>query len=401
MDFVNSIKNALKGLTVNWFRSILTMLGIIIGVASVIILISIGEGAKKYISDQFSDMGTNIIIITPGKTETTGGPPMITETVNKLTIDDSVAIKKQCNLVESITPVNFASTYIKYENRSRNCFIIGSTNEIQQIRHLYVEIGSFLPPVEQMSEKHVCVLGRTVKEDLFGGANPLGKMVSIGGTKYRVIGIMKSKGMSLGLNLDDLAFIPVKASQELFNSDDVKEILISTRSMADIPAVERQSRAIIKKRHHNNEDFTVTNQAALLSAFQSILTVLTYAVSGIAGISLIVGGIGIMNIMLISIVERTREIGLRKAVGATKHDILNQFLIESATISGIGGILGITMGVSACLLTAFLVEDLPLKVSLWTVMLAFLFSVTVGIVSGLYPAWKAAKMDPVEAIRYE
>jgi len=240
-----------------------------------------------------------------------------------------------------------------------------------------------------------------VKRELFGEENPLGSFVTLADSRYRVIGIMQRKGMSLGFDVDDLVFIPVKSAQDLFDTDRLFEILVSVGSPEDIDRAIQQVKDLLIRRHGNREDFTVTSQGAILSAFTTILNILTAALGGIAGISLLVGGIGIMNIMLVSVRERTREIGIRKAVGARRRDILGQFLLESVVLSTLGGILGILVGVGGAKGLSLLFVYLPTRVSLWSVLLAFGFSAAVGVFFGVYPARRAAHLDPIQALRYE
>ncbi len=401
MNPLESVALALEALSVNRFRSLLTMLGIIIGVFSVILLVSIGEGAKAYVVAQFNSLGTNVLIVTPGKRETTGGPPIIGSTVHPLTVRDARAVAERCPRLSLVAPVVFGLSHVKYMNRGRNTNIIGTTNEFSEIRNLRAEVGSFLPPSQFLSEKQVCVLGRKVRTELFGDGNPLGKLVSIGGTKFRVIGIMQKKGTSLGIDLDDIVFIPVRAAQQLYSTEALLEILMNTRRESDLKPAKEEVKAILMQRRDGTEDFTVNDQGDMLSILSTLLNALTYALAGIAGISLLVGGIGIMNIMLVSVSERTREIGIRKAVGAKRRHVLAQFIIESVVLSSIGGLVGVALGIAVGQAAVAIWEDLPLKISLWTVGVAFGFSFLVGVFFGVYPARRASQLDPIEALRYE
>ncbi|MEK7867464.1 MAG: ABC transporter permease [Planctomycetota bacterium] len=401
MNFLESIVLALEALSANRFRSVLTMLGIIIGVCSVILLVSIGEGAKAYVVAQFNSLGTNVLIVTPGKTQTSGGPPIISSTVHPLTVGDARALSERCPRLDMVAPVVFGMSAVKYMNRTRNSPILGTTWEFGEIRNLRVEVGSFIPKAQDYSEKRVCVLGRTVKKELFGEDNPLGKMVSIGGSKFRVIGVMKKKGRSLGLDLDDLVFVPARAAQQLYSTEALLEILMNVPRESDLKPAQGEVKEILMQRHEDEEDFTVHDQGDMLSILQTLLTALTYALGGIAAISLLVGGIGIMNIMLVSVHERTREIGIRKAVGAKRRHILAQFIIESVVLSSIGGMFGVGLGVGIGETIAAFVEDFPIQVSGWTVGMAFGFSFLVGVFFGVYPARRASHLDPIEALRFE
>ncbi len=404
MGTVDGILEALENVRANPLRSFLTMLGVIIGVFSVVTLVSIGEGAKKYVTDQFAGMGTNVLIVTPGAPQTSGGMPITgLGTTHKLTTEDAEALRQRCPAAGLVAPVILAATSVKRDNRVRSrTTVIGTSHEIQEIRNFYVEIGRFLPREAGQGEKRVCVLGRKVADDMFPGPeSPLGRWVRIGGAPARVIGIMERKGYSLGFDVDDIVFIPVKAAEELFDTDSLFEILIQARGASQLEAAKEQAREVLKRRHNGCEDFTITDQRVMIEAFEGIRDVLTYSLAGIAAISLLVGGIGIMNIMLVAVGEKTREIGIRKAVGATRAAILGQFLVESLTLSALGGVLGAALGVGAALLVHAVIPPLPVLVRFWTIAVSLSFALAVGLFFGVYPAKKAAGLDPIEALRYE
>jgi len=402
MDLTENLRLSLETLSSNKVRSFLTMLGVIIGVAAVILLVSIGEGAKEYVSRELAGLGTNLLIITPGKTSTAGGfHPPSAGTVRKLTYDDATAIKRRCPAVAEACPIVLGTGKIKYQNLSRDTTIVGVTPEFERVRNLHVEIGRFISQEDVDGARRIVALGQTVKRELFGDANPLGQMVTVSDAKYRVVGLMSHKGMSLGFDIDDLVFIPVKSAQELFDTDRLFEIIVAVISAQDIERATAEIKEILTKRHANKEDFTIVSQGAMLSTMQTILNVLTGVLGGIAAISLVVGGIGIMNIMLVSVRERTREIGIRKAVGARNRDILSQFLTESVTLSLMGGAVGILLGAGGAHLASLLFSYIPTKVSLWSISLAFFFSAAVRVFFGVYPARRASLLDPIEALRYE
>jgi putative ABC transport system permease protein len=402
MNFLETFRVAFEAIQSNKVRSGLTMLGVIIGVLAVILLVSIGEGARQYITRELTGLGTNLLIITPGKTTTSGGfHPPSAGTVRKLTYDDSLALRRRAWLLTDAVPIVFGTGRIKFENRTRDTMIIGTTPEFERVRNLFVEIGSYVTQADVDSGAKVVVLGRKVKDELFGQENALGRAVIVSEARYRVVGVMRKKGMSLGWDVDDVVFIPVTSGQELFDTDSLFEILASTPRAEDTDKAIAQIKDVLIRRHAHKEDFTITTQGAMLDTMNTILGVLTAVLGGIAGISLLVGGIGIMNIMLVSVRERIREIGIRKALGARNRDILWQFMIEAMTLSAAGGVVGIGLGVGLALLIPVFVTVLPTSVSLWSIVTAFSFSVAVGVFFGVYPARKASLQDPIQALRYE
>lgn len=401
MNIIESINVSREAIISNKVRSALTMLGVIIGVMAVILLVSIGEGARMYIYEELGTLGTNLLIVTPGKTATRGGfHPPAAGTVKKLVYDDAVALRKRATYLSDAVPIMFGTGKIKYHNLSRDTSVVGSTEEYFRVRNLNVEIGSFISEADVETKRRVIVLGRTVKRELFGDINPLGKMVTLSDAHYRVIGVMERKGVALGFDIDDIVFIPTTSAQELFDTDSLFQIVTKVKRAEDVPKAEKQIKEILLKRHNNKEDFTIISQDEMISVMGKVLNIMTGVLAGIAGISLLVGGIGIMNIMLVSVKERTKEIGLRKAVGAKKWDVMIQFIIEAVILSLIGGLIGIVGGIGiASLIPKF--TFLPTKVSLWSVIIAFFFSAFVGIFFGVYPARKAATLDPIQSLRYE
>jgi putative ABC transport system permease protein len=402
MNFLETFSVAYEAIMSNKVRSGLTMLGVIIGVMAVILLVSIGEGAQVYITKELTGLGTNLLIITSGKTSTRGGfHPPSAGTVRKLTYDDSLALRRRAWLLTDAVPIVLGTGKIKYLNLGRDTMVIGTTPEFQRVRNLFVDIGSFVSQGDVDSKSKIVVLGTKVKEELFGNESALGRVVTLSDARYRVVGVMQKKGTSLGWDIDDVVFIPVTSGQELFDTDGLFEILASTPRAEDVDRAIAQIKDILIRRHAHKEDFTIQTQGAMLSTMNTILGVLTAVLGGIAGISLLVGGIGIMNIMLVSVRERTREIGIRKALGARNRDIMAQFLIEAITLSGAGGIIGIIAGVGLALLIPVFVTVLPTSVSAWSIVMAFSFSAAVGVFFGVYPARKASLQDPIQALRYE
>jgi putative ABC transport system permease protein len=402
VDALETLRLSKDALLSNKMRSMLTMLGVVIGVASVIMLVSIGAGARMYIHRELGNLGTNILIVVPGKTSTKGGfQPPAASTVRKLVYDDAVILKKRVRHISDAVPIILGTSKVKYLNQSRDNNVVGCTETYFEMRNLSVEYGRFLNSSDVESKRKVCILGRTVKRGLFGDRNALGTVVSIGDGKYRVIGVMEKKGVTLGIDFDDIVFIPTTAAQELFNTDSLFNITIKVKTSAEIgPAIE-EIRKVLMRRHAGREDFTVMSQDEMLGVMNRVLGIMTAVLAGIAAISLLVGGIGIMNIMLVSVRERTREIGIRKALGAKNRDILFQFLAESVTLSLIGGLGGVLFGGLVSFGLPLLLPYLPTQISWWSVVLAFVFSASVGVFFGVYPARKASLYDPIVALRYE
>ncbi|MGC8845188.1 MAG: ABC transporter permease [Candidatus Hydrogenedens sp.] len=401
MSFWELIRTAIIALNQNKMRAALTALGVIIGVMSVILLIALGESAQAYVEREFAIMGSNVIIITPGKQETTGMFPISAGSHKKLTYEIARQVKRKVPGIIGVASNTLGLANIRYKNRQRNVLLIGTTPDFEKVRQLYTQIGRFLTEEDIERNSRVCIIGTTVKKELFGTHRALYEKISINGSKHTVVGILEERGMALGIDLGDIVIIPLPSAQRIFNVEEVMEILIGARTQEDIPRATESARKIVRSAHDNEEDFTITNQDSMLSAFSRIFSMLRLMLVGIACISLLVGGIGIMNIMLVSVRERTREVGIRMAVGATRTDIGLQFLVESITLSVLGGMTGIFLGFMGSAIIRALYPNLPIGLSLWSVMTAFLFSSAVGVISGVYPALKAASVDPVEALRYE
>jgi putative ABC transport system permease protein len=401
MDVFETLRMARDSLVANKLRSVLTMLGVIIGVAAVILLVSIGEGARLYIKKELGDLGTNILVVVPGKTSREGGMHMGTSAVRKLIYDDAVIMEKRSGSISHAVPVILGTSWIKHGGNSRDTYIVGVTGPYFDIRNLGIETGRALNDSEVEAGRRVCVLGRTVKREILGDANPLGARVTIGDSKYRVVGVMEAKGVALGNDMDDVVFIPVTAARDLFDTDSLLNITVKVREPEFVERAKIEIKDILTRRHAGREDFTILSQDEMLNVMNKILSIMTAVLSGIAAISLVVGGIGIMNIMLVSVRERTREIGIRKALGAKNADILLQFLTEAVALSVTGGTVGIIFGGGVSIAIPHVISFLPASLRLWSVGLAFTFSVAVGVFFGVYPARKAARYDPITALRYE
>ena len=401
MDVFEVLRTARDALFTNKVRAFLTMLGVVIGVSAVILLVSIGEGARRYIKREFGELGSNLLIVVPGKTAKEGGMHMGTSAVRKLTYDDAVLIEKRSANVLHAVPVIVGTSTIRHGGKSRDTYIVGVSDAYFGVRNLSMAIGRSISASDVEGTRRVAVLGRTVKKEVLGEINPLGAKVSLADAKYRVVGVMEPKGVAMGFDIDDVVFVPVTAARELFDMDWLFNITVKVKSPEALNAAKEDIKELLIRRHAGKEDFTVLSQDEMIAVMGKILNIMTAVLAGIAAISLIVGGIGIMNIMLVSVKERTKEIGIRKALGAKNSDILVQFLSEAVTLSLLGGTCGIVLGGAMAVAIPYFAEFLPTHLAWWSVALAFAFSFSVGVFFGVYPARKASLYDPIVALRYE
>jgi putative ABC transport system permease protein len=379
-------------------RTSLMQLAMAIGVASVVLLTSLGEGARHYVTGQFASLGTNLLIVLPGRSETTGGPPPLTgETPRDLTIEDAFALTRS-RAVKYIAPVTVGSAPVSFKQRDREVTVLGSTASLQRIRHLQMSRGRFLPEGDPSRAQAVCVLGYTLTQELFGNISAISKWVRIGDKRFRVIGILAKEGMSLGMDMDDLALIPVASAQALFNTSSLFRILVEARERELLERAEQAIIDIIRQRHDGEDDITVITQDAVLATFDRIFTVLTLAVGGIATISLVVAGIMVMNVMLVAVSQRTSEIGLLKALGAPAGRITILFLTEATILSLCGAIFGILIGYGAVWIVRLTVPQFPVVVPLWALVAAFCVAISTGLLFGIIPARRAARLDAVQAL---
>ena len=379
-------------------RSSLTMLGILIGIASVILLTSIGEGTRRYVIGQFTQFGTNLVSVNPGRVQTSGIPGALGATIRKLTLEDAEAIRRSPN-VESLLPLIAGTARVEGGGRARSVLIVGTTSDVPAVFNFNVRQGSFLPPGDPRTGSTVTVLAPKLKRELFGDRNALGEHVRIGGRRFRVIGVMESKGELLGFDLDDRAYIPVAQAQSLFNTDALFEIDFKFSLGADTREVAAGVRKILMDRHDGAEDFTITTQSEMLDVFGRVLGIVSVAVGGIAGISLIVGAIGILTMMWIGVNERTSEIGLALSLGATRGQVLALFLAEASLLSTAGGAAGVAAGMGIARLAQLFLPGLPVETPLPYVVAAIAVSLCVGLASGVLPARRAARLDPIDALR--
>lgn len=396
-DLIRLAWNSVAG---HKLRSGLSMLGIAIGIASVILLTSIGEGTRRYMLGQFSQFGTNILSITPGKAETVGIPGVLGGTTRKLTIDDALALERISGVAEVVANA-FGTARVEANGRGRSVFIYGVTPNVPVAWRFAVRQGSFWPKGDPRRGGQTAVLGPTLKRELFGEENALGRFVRIGGSRFRVIGIMESKGQFIGFDIDDAAYIPVASSMRIFNLAELNEIHVIYEHAGLAGQVEREVRRVLMARHNGKEDFTVTTQEAMLSVFGNIMNMITLAVGAIAGISLLVGSIGILTMMWIAVGERTQEIGLVRAIGATRRQVQILFLTEAAALATLGGAIGILAGMGIAALLRLAIPGLPIHTPLLFVALAVAMSTATGLLSGVLPARRAAGLDPIEALRTE
>lgn len=398
--FTETLELALKAIIRNKVRSLLTMLGIVIGVASVILLVSLGQGLQNYITGQFESLGANTVNVLPGKVSLdegfAGSAPNFAG--SKLTVEMGERLGRLGGPIEIVGVESEIPASITYKGKSKYTTIAGMSPEYSDILNLKIEEGRGLTDADINAGRKVVIIGNGIQEDLFGQSKALGKDVTIAQERYQVIGIIEeiSSG-GFGIDIDNFVAMPITTHQRLSGQNSVQVISLKARSKEDIDEVIDITKRYLAQ-ELGEDDFSVIDQSNLLGTITQILGVLTAALGGIAAISLVVGGVGIMNIMLVSVTERTREIGLRKAVGAKPSNILVQFLIESATLSLVGGIIGILIGWGGSLLIS---QFFPAAVTIWSVALAFGVSALVGIVFGVAPALSASKLDPIKALRYE
>jgi putative ABC transport system permease protein len=394
-DVIHYSANSIRGFRL---RTLLLLLAMAIGVASVTLLTALGEGARQYITDEFTEMGSNLLTVLPGRSETTGQIPVgLGDTPRELTLEDALALYRGA-AIEFVAPVVLGQASSSRGEREREINVLGSTAELRKVRQLKVAQGKFLPEHHPAGGASVCVLGKGVKQELFGHQNPLGQWIRLNDSHFMVIGVLAEKGQSVGVDFNDVIIIPVASAQALFNTSGLLRVLVQARTRNDVKQAESQIRDILIARHNREEDFTIFTQDAVLATFDRIFRALTLTVGGIAAISLLVAGILIMNVMLVSVYQRTSEIGLIKALGARRRQILFIFLAESLLLSLAGAALGILASLLLSVLVRQLFSAFPFSVPMWAYFSSTAIAVLTGLLFGIAPARRAACLDPVQAL---
>lgn len=380
-------------------RTLLMLLAMSVGVASVLMLTALGEGARQYVRGEFASLGTNLVIVLPGRSETTGAgmANMVGVTSRDLTLDDARVLTRHPS-VARIAPLNVGVAEASWKNRSREVPVLGSTHELLQLRHWQMARGKFLPPADWDRASAVCVIGAKLRDEIFGAHAAIGQWLRLGENRYRVIGVMASEGRSIGVDVQEIVIIPVSASQALFNVPSLFRILVEVKTRAAIPRVIKFIEQTIQTRHQGELDVTIITQDAVLATFDRILGTLTFAVGGIAAISLGVAGILIMNVMLVAVSQRTAEIGLLKALGASAKSILVLILVEALLLSTLGGLVGLGIGQLGSWGIRLAFPDLLAYPPTWSWLSSFLVALTTGAIFSVLPAKKAARLDPVLAL---
>jgi putative ABC transport system permease protein len=388
---------SLKAVASQRLRSGLMLTAMAIGVAAVVVLTALGEWARRYVMGEFASLGTNLVVVLPGRSETTGIAPPVIATPRDLTLDDAQALLRS-PAVGKVAPVVVGAAPASYGGLEREALALGTTAEFLDVRHLTVAQGRFLPPGDPKRGAPVVVIGSTVRQALFGNRSPVGEWLRVGDRRFRVIGELKSTGRSLGMDLGDLVVMPVNQAQALLDAPSLFRILVQAKSRTLLPDAVTDTRSILKTRHEGEEDVTVITQDSVLATFDRILTALTLTVAGIAGISLVVAGILVMNVMLVAVAQRTAEIGLLKALGATGGTVLRLFLAEAALLALAGAVLGLGLGFAGVFAIGRVYPDFPVAAPAWAVAAALGVSVATGLLFGVWPARRAAALDPVASL---
>lgn len=390
---------SMQVLSLNPIRTAILVITVAIGVSSVLILTSIGEGARNYINQEFSNIGSDLLIVLPGKKETGGGSlPMYSTTPRELTWQDANAIK-QLSSVKEVAPINAGTALVNYQGLGREVIVIGSTSDFLQVRKLSIAKGRGFKQDERQRARHECVLGAKLKRSLFGSQSAVGKWVNIADRRYRVVGVLAERGESLGLDMRDMAITPISSAESLFNTTALFRVIVSLNQFSHETTVKQQIIELIKARHEGEEDITIVSQNAMMDAFNNITQLVTAAIGVIAGISLLVAGFLMMNVSYVSVVKRRAEIGLLKAVGASKKEVQWLFLQESSILTLLGALVGVALGYSLVWLANTLIPYFSLAVPFWATLVSVLSAIVISIAFTWFPASNAAGVDPVIAMR--
>ena len=394
MRFAEGLRVALDALRANRLRSTLTMLGVIIGVAAVVVLVAIGSGAKQEVESQVEGLGSNIIFVFPGSVEFGAAP-----SISRLQLDDVEYLGRVIGNPEAVATTVSSGETVSVGSTQVFSTIAGTNENVPNVFTRPVARGEYFTAADVDTRRRVAVLGSNVADELFGDIEPLGRQITIAGVRFRVIGVFAEVGSAFGVSRDDEVHIPVTTAQQLFGVDRIDALAVKAPTIDDVDSVKREVVQALQEKYPD-EEFSAVTQSQILGTLGDILGLLTLVLAAIAAISLLVGGVGVSNIMLVSVRERTREIGLRKALGARRRDITVQFLIEAVMLTTVGGVIGIALGVGASLLANAL-TPLPALIAWWSPVLAFSVSVAVGVFFGVFPARRAGKLEPVEALRTE
>ncbi len=394
-DTLNFARVAIRG---HRARTLLMLVAMAIGVAAVVVLTGLGEGARRYVTGEFSSLGTELLIVLPGRSETTGGaPPLLGTTPRDLTIDDAFALTRS-SAIRRIAPISIGQTPAAWGGREREVTILGSTNDLLEVRRLTMGKGRFLPEGDPRRASPVCVLGTKVRSELFRSSPAIGEWIRLGEFRCRVIGVLGSSGHSIGLDLEEMVVVPVASAQALFDNPSLFRILVEASHRDVIDKAREEILRIIRERHDGEDDITVITQDSVLATFDRILTALTFTVAGIAAISLLVAGILIMNVMLVAVSQRATEIGLLKALGATQRTVLTLFIVEAGMLSLAGGCIGLVIGVATNMALEHAYPSLTFTAPEWAVAAALGVAMGSGLLFGILPARRAARLDPILAL---
>jgi len=399
MRYIDIFNLAYRTVISHKLRSILTALGLIIGIASVIVLTSIGRGVHSYVLSEFTQFGTNLIAIFPGKTTTLGLSGATISTVRPLSLADAVSLGKLDNIT-AVLPLVQGNARIEADKKQRRTTVLGVGAAVPEIWKIKVAQGRFLPKNEQANPRAFAVLGHKLAQELFAERNPLGQRIRIGSDRFRVLGVMEKKGQMMGYDMDDTIYIPTAKALDMFDRESVMEIDLLYNSKIQLKQIEKEVKRLLQRRH-GREDFSIITQDQMLKSMDSILNILTLSIAALGSISLLVGSVGILTIMTIAVSERISEIGLLRAVGAERGMIFKMFLSEALVLSFIGGVAGIFLGIFIVQMIKFAIPALPVQLAWFYILAAFFISLLIGVIAGVIPAMKAAKLHPLDALRAE